>query len=64
MGEVIDLTSQLAQLEDNQEFVADLHGVLRIPPEIPIAVSNRSTITLRLAERFAQVNHIANLIAR
>ena len=24
MGEVIDLTSQLAQLEDNQEFVADL----------------------------------------
>jgi hypothetical protein len=24
MGEVIDLQSQLAQLEDNQEFVADL----------------------------------------
>ena len=24
MGEVIDLAGQLAQLEDNQEFVADL----------------------------------------
>ena len=43
MGEVIDLQSQLAQLEDNQEFVADL---CRFSEEILTEESDQKEIPL------------------